>query len=77
MEHFTRLSPDTLEYQATVYDPRTWTAPWTIAFPMKQDPKYQLYEYACHEGNYYMYDALTGARAEEKKAAEAAKKAHP
>ncbi|HTR37083.1 MAG TPA: hypothetical protein VMH80_14350 [Bryobacteraceae bacterium] len=75
VERFTRVSPDTLEYQATISDPKTWTAPWTIAFPMKQDPKYQLYEYACHEGNYYMYNALTGARAEEKKAAEAAKKA--
>ncbi|MGB6946795.1 MAG: hypothetical protein WBE37_30650 [Bryobacteraceae bacterium] len=76
VERFTRVSPETIEYQATIYDPKTWTKPWTIAFPMKHDAKYQLYEYACHEGNYYMYNALTGARAEEKKAAaKAAQKA--
>jgi hypothetical protein len=35
---------------------------------LQRDAEYRLYEYACHEGNYYMYNALTGARAEEKKA---------
>jgi hypothetical protein len=35
---------------------------------LKRDAEYRLYEYACHEGNYYMYNALTGARAEEKRA---------
>jgi hypothetical protein len=70
VERFTRADPGTLEYQATIYDPKTWTRPWTISFPMKHDPHYQLYEYACHEGNYYMYNALTGARAEEKKESE-------
>jgi transketolase C-terminal domain/subunit len=34
--------------------------------PYKQDPSYKIYEYACHEGNYMMIDALTGARALEK-----------
>jgi hypothetical protein len=33
---------------------------------LKHEKGYQLFEYACHEGNYYMYDALSGARAEEK-----------
>ena len=28
-----------------------------------------LYEYACHEGNYGMFDLLAAARAEEKAAA--------
>ena len=27
------------------------TQPWTVAYPMKLDDKYQMYEYACHEGN--------------------------
>jgi hypothetical protein len=30
-----------------------------------------LHEYACHEGNYGLEDVLSGARAEEAKAAEA------
>ena len=34
--------------------------------PYKEDPNYTIYEYACHEGNYMMTDALTGARELEK-----------
>jgi hypothetical protein len=67
VERFSRVSADTLNYQVTIDDPKTWTKPWTIAFPLKNEPDYVLYEYACHEGNYYMYNALKGARAEEKK----------
>src|SRR5215471_12691112 len=67
VERFTRLGPDTLEYRLTVDDPKTWTKPWTAAFPLRRDPMYVLYEYACHEGNYYMYNALTGARKQEQK----------
>jgi hypothetical protein len=66
VEHFTRVSADTLNYAVTVDDPKTWTKPWTISFPLKSEPDYVLYEYACHEGNYYMLNALKGARAEEK-----------
>jgi len=68
VERFTRTGENTLEYRVTIEDPKTWTKPWTIQFPLKRDAEYRLYEYACHEGNYYMYNALTGARAEEKRA---------
>lgn len=71
VERFTRVSEHTLDYQVTIDDPKTWTAPWTIAFPFKQDPNYQvLYEYACHEGNIFMHDALSGARAKDKDSSE-------
>jgi hypothetical protein len=66
-ERFTRTSPNDLSYDLTVNDPKTWTRPWTLHMPYKQDPKYKLYEYACHEGNYMMLDALSGARDLEKK----------
>jgi hypothetical protein len=66
LERFTRLDANTLEYRLTVEDPATWTRPWTISFPLRRDASYVLYEYACHEGNYYMYNALTGARKQEK-----------
>jgi hypothetical protein len=66
-ERFTRVDSNTLNYQVTIDDPKTWTQPWTIAFPLRSEPNYVLYEYACHEGNYYMYNALKGARAEEAK----------
>jgi hypothetical protein len=68
IEKFTRVDAKTLNYSVTIDDPKTWTRPWTISFPLKSEPDYVLYEYACHEGNYYMYNALTGARAAEKKA---------
>jgi hypothetical protein len=66
-ERFKRTSPDDLSYDLTVNDPKTWTRPWTLHMPYKQDPKYKIYEYACHEGNYMMLDSLSGARDLEKK----------
>jgi hypothetical protein len=54
------------ELKATISDPNVWTRPYTIRYPFKLEPEYKLYEYACHEGNYMMTDALTGARDLEK-----------
>jgi hypothetical protein len=71
VERFTLTGAGTMKYELTVDDPKTWTKPWTAAFSLPRDPSYHIYEYACHEGNYFMYDVLTGARAEEKKAAAA------
>jgi len=67
IERFTRVGPNTLNYQATIDDPKTWTKPWTILIPLTRNEGYQLLEYACHEGNIAMGDILTGARAEEQK----------
>ena len=55
-------------YQFTVDDPGMFTKPWSGEIPMQavQGP---IYEYACHEGNYGMPLILTGARADEAKAA--------
>ncbi len=66
-ERFKRISQNELSYDLTVNDPKTWTKPWTLHMPYKEDPHYTIYEYACHEGNYMMLDALTGARDLEKK----------
>jgi len=73
VERFTLTGPNTLNYQLTVDDPKTWTEQWTAAFPLTRDPSYHIYEYGCHEANYFMYDVLTGARAQER--ADAAKPA--
>src|SRR5262245_25979986 len=66
VERFTRTDPNTLLYEFTVDDPRSFTQRWTGQIPMKrtQEP---MYEYACHEGNYSMFTTLTGARALERK----------
>jgi len=72
-ERFTRVADDALLYRFTVEDPATWTRAWTAESPMKKT-KGPLFEHACHEGNYGLYNTLVGARLEEKKAAEAAAK---
>jgi hypothetical protein len=75
IERFTRTGPDEMHYEMTVDDPKTYVRPFKVAFPLTQEPGYQNFEYACHEGNYAMFDSLSGARAQEKKAAaQAAKK---
>jgi hypothetical protein len=66
-ERLTRVSDDTLRYEATVDDPRTWTRPWKVALPLTQNPEYKFFEYACHEGNYSMRNILSASRAAEKK----------
>ena len=73
VERFTRVDAGTLLYEFTVSDPETWSRPWSAAIPM-QKTEGPVYEYACHEGNYGMFNLLAGARAEEKEAEEAAGK---
>ena len=65
VERFTRVSPQTLLYEATLDDATVWPRPWTFELRMQRsgDP---LYEYACHEGNYGLYNILAGAREAER-----------
>ncbi len=70
IERFTRVGPNTLNYEVIVTDPTTWTRPWTALIPLKASPD-KIYEYACHEGNEGMFGILSGHRAQEK--SEAAK----
>jgi hypothetical protein len=72
-ERMTRIDKDTIAYEMRVEDPRTFTAPFKVAFPIRQEPGYQNFEYACHEGNNGMMNQLSGARADERRAAETAK----
>ena len=64
VERFTRVSANTLQYDATMSDPGTWTRPWTARILFKQTTQ-PLLEYACHEGNYGLFGILSGARAQE------------
>jgi hypothetical protein len=68
-ERFTRVSPNTVNYEMIVDDPKTYTATWKVAFPITQEPGYQLFEYACHEGNMAMHNMLNTARMEDAKKA--------
>jgi hypothetical protein len=66
IERFTRVSQSVIRYEATVSDPETWTAPWTVAFDLTLMPDYAMHEYACHEGNLGLSNALSGSRADER-----------
>jgi hypothetical protein len=74
IERFTRVDADTIQYEITINDPQWYTSPWKVTFPFTRDPTAQMFEYACHEGNYAMSNILSGARAEERAKAEAATK---
>jgi hypothetical protein len=63
-ERFTRTGPDTLLYRFTMEDPSTFTAPFTFELPFTRMDE-QVFEYACHEGNYAMSNILSGERAKE------------
>jgi hypothetical protein len=63
-ERFTRVGPGAMRYEFTVNDPTVWTAPWTAVIYWQQATG-EIYEYACHEGNYSVSGMLSGARADE------------
>jgi hypothetical protein len=64
VERFTRVDAETLSYEFTVTDPKTWARPWTGQVPWRRDEG-PIFEYACHEGNYGMVNLLKGARVQE------------
>jgi hypothetical protein len=63
-ERFKRVDADTILYRATIDDPTTFTAKWTVEYPFLATAG-PIFEYACHEGNYSMTDILGGARKSE------------
>ena len=76
-ERFTRVDPEMVEYIATVEDPVTLTAPFTLRLMLTTQPDYVLYEYGCHEGNEALRNSLAGERVYEQQAAEARAKGLP
>ena len=66
VERFRLRDADTLLYEVLVEDPQTWVRPWKVAFPLRRDERYVLYEYACHEGNYALRNILSAARSVER-----------
>ena len=63
VERFSLLDADTLLYRFTVDDRTAFTRPWSVEMTMTRSGD-RLYEYACHEGNYGLYNILAGAQAE-------------
>ena len=64
-ERFTRVGTHTLNYEFEIDDPSTWSDRVQALIPMTKSSG-QIYEYACHEGNYGLMNILRGARAQER-----------
>jgi hypothetical protein len=69
-ETFRRINAQSIEYKFTIDDPSTWTRPWSAIAPLNASTG-PLFEYDCSENNNDAVNILAGARAFEKKAAEA------
>ena len=69
-ERFTRTARDEILYEFRIEDPAYFKQPWRGEMPMRAS-RARIFEYACHEGNYSLANALTGARAIEQREAEA------
>jgi hypothetical protein len=70
-ERYTRVADDRLHYAFTIEDPTMWDAPWGGEYEFGAIDG-EVYEYACHEGNYALEGILAGAREAEAEAAESA-----
>jgi hypothetical protein len=71
VERFTRVDENTINYEVVVEDPKVFTAPWKVTMPLHREPEYQIFEYACHEGNHAIPNTLSAGRARDKAAAAA------
>jgi hypothetical protein len=65
-ERFTRTGPDEILYEFSVDDPKIFTQVWKAEMTLTRAVA-NVYEYACHEGNYSLPGILAGARADDKK----------
>ena len=66
VERLTRVDAKTIRYELTVDDPVIYTKPWTLRLNLDTKTGYEIYEYACHEGNYGLANMLSAARATER-----------
>ena len=50
VERYTRTSPDTMAYEATIEDPNVFSRAWKMRVPLyrRQEPNLRLLEYQCH-----------------------------
>jgi hypothetical protein len=62
VERFTRVGPNTMRYQYTITDPKTWTRPWSVDTTMPRVDPSMIYEFACHEQNYGLINVVTGTQ---------------
>jgi hypothetical protein len=66
VERFRMIDANTLGYEVRIEDPEVYSRPWTVSIPLIRDDSYEIFEYACHEGNSAIPNVLKGARFLEK-----------
>jgi hypothetical protein len=76
-ERFTRIDPDMIDYVVTVDDPDTFERPWTFRVTLTTQPDYEVLEYSCHEGNFFVANALRAEQEYQRRVAEAKAKGEP
>ncbi len=70
-ERFTRIDPEMIDYVVTVDDPRTFQDPWSFRLTLTTQPDYEVLEYSCHEGNFFVRNALRAEKEYQRRVAEA------
>ncbi|HEY5666867.1 MAG TPA: hypothetical protein VIV64_09115 [Gammaproteobacteria bacterium] len=76
-ERFTRVDPDMIDYVVTVDDPRTFESSWTYRLTLTTQPGYDILEYSCHEGNYFVANALRAEKVYQERVSEAMESGEP
>jgi hypothetical protein len=64
-ERISRVGETDILYEFIVEDPEVYTQTWRGEIPWRK-MKERIYEFACHEGNYGLWNILSGARAQER-----------
>ena len=65
VERFTRIADNQILYEFEIDDPKVYTSTWRGQMPLTQMAD-QLYESACHEGNYGLVNILEGGRSNDR-----------
>ncbi|MBI2185651.1 MAG: hypothetical protein HYU37_00850 [Acidobacteria bacterium] len=68
VERFTRVGPNTMRYEYTMTDPKTWTRPWRVETEMPRVDPSVIFEFACHESNYGVINVVRGTQIREREA---------
>jgi len=76
-ERITRIDPDMINYVVTVDDPSTYVEPWTFRVTLTTQPGYEILEYSCHEGNFFVATALRAETRYQERVAEARANGEP
>jgi hypothetical protein len=75
VEKLTMTGPDSILYEVTYDDPDVFTEPWTAQEEWNRNDQYQMFEYACLEGDVQVRGYVSASRAARKQIAAGTRKA--